>query len=241
MLNTNTLILENIEIASQVYKMTLDIDLREYKGEFLELSVKGFSLRRPISICDKGSKTVIIYKTIGNGTLEMSKLKKGDYINILGPLGNEFPIVEGNEALLIGGGVGIPPLYELAKKLIANKKKVTILMGFNTKADVFYENEFKELGAKAYVSTMDGSYGFKGTAIDLFNSLNLSRDFCYACGPKLLLLAIEREFSDGYISFESRMACGFGICNACQINTINGPRKICKDGPVFKIGEIIYE
>ena len=241
MINKDVLILENKLIAKNTYLMDLAVDLRGLRGEFIELLVKGFSLRRPISICEKGETTKIIYRVVGDGTKDMSLLKKGDYINILGPLGNEFPLLDGNDLLIIGGGVGIPPLYDLAKRARLNNKNVTALLGFNTKDEVFYDEEFKALGVKTYISTMDGSYGFKGNAIELFKSLNLANSLVYACGPKPLLMAIENNFKEGYISFESRMACGFGICNACQIMTKNGPKKICKDGPVFRVGEIIYE
>lgn len=234
---------ENIPLTSNVYKMVLKGDVSEVTrpGQFINIKLDGFYLRRPISVCDKVDDTLtIIYKVVGEGTEYMATLKEGAELDVLIGLGNGFDVnASGDTALLLGGGVGVPPLYMLCKKLIEAGKKVTVCLGFNTADEVFYESEFKALGALVRVATVDGSYGTKGFVTNLFEDVDYS--YYYTCGPEPMLKAVFNTCtSDGELSFEERMGCGFGACMCCSCKTVTGYKRICKEGPVMKKEEIIW-
>ncbi len=234
----------NERLTDSVYKMTLSGDTSGIarSGQFVNIQLDGLYLRRPISVCDyeKGSLT-LIYKVVGKGTEQMSWLEKGTKLDILVGLGNGyFTEFAGDTPLLIGGGVGVPPLYNLAKNLIAQGKKVTVILGFNTKSEIFYEEEFKKLGATVLVSTVDGSYGVKGFVTDAIKQVE-EYSHVYSCGPEPMLKAIySATTTGGSYSFEERMGCGFGACMGCSCKTKYGNKRICKDGPVLQKEEIIW-
>ncbi len=231
-------ILSNEKIAQDVYKMRLRGVKNAKVGQFLQIQTPGFFLRRPISISEIDGDTVsIIYKTFGKGTLALTNLH--DELDVLEPFGNGFELEELQEVLLIGGGVGVPPLYELAKQYKKKGADVNVVLGFNTKSDMFYEDEFKALGCKCFVATMDGSYGQKGTVIDVVDENDFSKIFAYACGPLPMLRAVDKKFSRGFISLEARMACGIGVCMSCVVKSKSDEAlRVCTEGPVFKIGEV---
>ncbi len=230
-------IISNEQVAKDVYKMELEKNFKAQAGQFINIKIPNFYLRRPISISEiKQESFSIIYKTFGKGTKELTKLEK---VDILAPLGNGFELENKKEVLLIGGGVGIPPLFEVAKRYRQKNLHVKVILGFNSKEDVFYEDEFKSLGCECFITTMDGSYGFRGTVIDVAEQKDLSKMFAYACGPLPMLRAVNEVFEDGFISLESRMACGVGVCMGCVVKDKQGESKrVCVEGPVFKIGEI---
>ncbi|MBR1969885.1 MAG: dihydroorotate dehydrogenase electron transfer subunit [Clostridia bacterium] len=231
------------KIANGVYLMKLEgnTDAITASGQFVNIKLNGFFLRRPISVCDydKNSLT-LIYKTVGEGTKEMSKYENGTELDILVGLGNGYDTSRsGDKPLLIGGGVGVPPLYNLCKKLIGEGKTPTVILGFNKKEDVFFEEEFKKLGAKVYVTTASGEYGIKGFVTDAMN--DLSYTYFYSCGPEPMLKAIyDKSTTEGELSFEERMGCGFGACMGCSCKTKYGNKRICKDGPVLRKEEVIW-
>ena len=242
-------IISNELISEDTYKMVIESALaQEMKpGQFVNIKVAEHFLRRPISICsiDETSYT-IIYKVVGEGTELLSAMKSGMELNVFGPLGSSYPIhEEEHEVLLIGGGVGVPPLYELAKQYRNINASVNVVLGFNDQESVFYENEFQRLGCHVAVATMDGSYGTKGTVMDAVREHNITTEFTCSCGPRPMLQAVEAHYTRGYMSFESRMACGIGACLACVCKTkekdahsnVNNKR-ICKDGPVFLSTEV---
>lgn len=236
-------VLENSALTENVYKMVLKGDVSEVKkpGQFINIKLDGFYLRRPISVCDKVDDTLtIIYKVVGEGTEYMATLTEGAELDTLLGLGNGFDVSASDDtALLLGGGVGVPPLYMLCKELINAGKKVTVCLGFNTKSEVFYENEFKALGADVRVATVDGSYGTKGFVTNLFDDVDYS--YFYTCGPEPMLKAVFNTCkSDGELSFEERMGCGFGACMCCSCKTVTGYKRICKEGPVMKKEEILW-
>ena len=231
------------KIACGVYLMKLEgnTDAITASGQFVNIKLNGFFLRRPISVCDydKNSLT-LIYKTVGEGTKEMSKYENGTELDILVGLGNGYDTSRsGDKPLLIGGGVGVPPLYNLCKKLIGEGKTPTVILGFNKKEDVFFEEEFKKLGAKVYVTTASGEYGIKGFVTDAMNDLDYT--YFYSCGPEPMLKAIyDKSTAEGELSFEERMGCGFGACMGCSCKTKYGNKRICKDGPVLRKEEVIW-
>lgn len=234
---------ENACIAEKIYKMILSGDISEIKapGQFVNLKLDGFFLRRPISVCDaENNNLTLIYKTVGKGTDRMSKLKAGKKLDVLTGLGNGYDItLSGNNPLLVGGGVGIPPLYMLCKRLIEKKAKPTVILGFGTAREVFYENEFKKLGVPVYVTTADGSCGQKGFVTDVMKNLHYT--YFYACGPEPMFRAIDKiAQTGGQYSFEERMGCGFGACMGCSCKTLAGSKRICREGPVMKREEIIW-
>ena len=234
---------ENIALTDSVMKMTLLGDASDITaaGQFINIKLDGLFLRRPISVydCDNGSVT-IIYKIVGHGTEQMSRMKAGEKLDVLTGLGNGYNLsVSGDSPLLLGGGVGVPPLYKLAKELIAEGKNVTIILGFNTKDEVFCEEDFKSLGADVTVTTADGSYGVKGFVTD---ALPESYTHFYCCGPEPMLKAVYKATNtSGQLSFEERMGCGFGACMGCSCKTLTGYKRICKDGPVMMKEEILWE
>ena len=237
-------ITQNTSLTSTVYKMVLEGDVSDIKnsGEFINIKLEGKYLRRPISVCDVDDTTVtIVYKVVGEGTEQMSKMPVGTELDILVGLGNGYDLSRSGDApLLLGGGVGVPPLYNLAKRLIANGKKVTVVLGFNTKEEIFYEQEFKSLGAEVFVTTVDGTYGIKGFVTDAMKDIDYS--YFYTCGPEPMLKAIYKaSTTSGQMSFEERMGCGFGACMGCSCKTLTGYKRICKEGPVMKKEEILWE
>ena len=233
----------NEQIAKNVYRMKLKGDAEEITvpGKFIDIKIEGFFLRRPISVCDADKDTVtIIYKVVGKGTEALSKMKDGE-LDILSGLGNGYDLtVSGAKPLLIGGGAGVPPLYMLARKLIGQGKKAEVIIGFNKKEEIFYEKEFKALGAEVTVTTADGSYGKKGYVTDAMQGKEYS--YIYTCGPEPMLKAVyNASKTSGQYSFEERMGCGFGACMGCSCKTKYGNKRICKDGPVLFKEEIIWE
>ncbi len=236
-------VLSNEKLCENVYKTWLLGDTSDITnaGQFINIKIDGLYLRRPISVNDLDeNKVAIIYKVVGKGTEKLSKMQGGETLDILTGLGNGYNLENsGENPLLIGGGVGVPPLYLLAKRLIAQGKKVSVILGFNTKSEIFYEQEFKNIGATVYVTTVDGSYGVKGFVTDAMKDLNYS--YVYTCGPEPMLKAIYNQTkTSGEFSFEERMGCGFGACMGCSCKTLYGNKRICKDGPVLKKEEIIW-
>ncbi len=230
-------------IANDVVKMVLEgnTDGITASGQFVNIKLDGFYLRRPISVCDYDENSLtLIYKIVGEGTLAMSKYEKGTELDILTGLGNGYDLSKSGDApLLIGGGVGVPPMYNLCKKLVAEGKNPTVILGFNSKCDVFYEDEFAALGAKVLVTTADGSYGIKGFVTDAMDGLDYT--YFYTCGPEPMFKAVyNASKTSGQFSFEERMGCGFGACMGCSCKTKYGNKRICKDGPVLEKEEIIW-
>lgn len=241
-------IIDNACIAKDTYRMELETEIAKQMkpGQFVNIQIDGFLLRRPISICSIEDDThfVIIYKVVGDGTAQLSKMHAGRHLDVFGPLGSSYPLHEDEKAiLLIGGGVGVPPLYELAKQYRRLQAQVYVVLGFNDVDSVFYETAFKELGCDVYVATMDGSYGVKGSVMDAIKAHHITCDFTCSCGPRAMLKAIEATYSRGYMSFESRMACGMGACMACVAKDKKDAdlyHRICKEGPVFPIGKVEF-
>ena len=238
-------IVTNRALTESVYEMTLtgDTSAITRPGQFVELSLEGLFLRRPISVCnyDEGKMT-LIYKVVGKGTEQMAHLTQGTKIDTLTGLGNGFnDEAECSSTLLVGGGVGVPPLYRLARNLIAKGKSVTVVLGFNTAAEIFYREQFEALGAKVIVATADGSCGVKGFVTDAIKESGVAADYFYSCGPLPMLRALCSAVEcDGEISLEERMGCGFGICMGCSIMTKSGAKRVCKEGPVFKKEDVVW-
>ncbi len=236
-------ILYNTPLTENVFKMVLKGDISQITapGQFVNIKLDGLYLRRPISVCDvDGDSLTIIYKVVGKGTKQMSQMQEGK-LDVLTGLGNGYDLsAAGDKPVLLGGGVGVPPMYLLAKKLIAQGKQVKVILGFNTKNEVFYEEEFKALGADVTVTTVDGSYGLKGFVTDALKDLEYT--FFYTCGPEPMLKAVYKaSTTSGQMSFEKRMGCGFGACMGCSCKTITGYKRICKEGPVMRKEEILWE
>ena len=236
-------ILSNTALTDCVYKMVLQGDTSAITapGQFVNIQLDGMFLRRPISVCDYDAETLtIIYKVVGKGTEAMSRMTVGK-LDILTGLGNGYDLtVSGENPVLIGGGVGVPPMYNLAKALLAQGKKVSVILGFNTKNEIFYEEEFKFLGCNVQVTTVDGSYGVKGFVTDALKNVDYS--YFYTCGPEPMLKAVYKATTtSGQMSFEERMGCGFGACMGCSCKTLTGYKRICKDGPVMRKEEILWE
>jgi len=236
-------LISNKKIAKNTYESVLCGDLSDItaSGQFVNLKLDGFYLRRPISVCNvDDDKLTLIYKVVGKGTLAMSKYDNGTKIQTLVGLGNGYTLDNaGDRPLLIGGGAGVPPMYYLARKLVCMGKKVTVIIGFGSKDEVFYEDKFKELGADVYVTTVDGSYGIKGFVTDAMKDLDYT--YFYTCGPEPMLKAVyNMSETSGQFSFEERMGCGFGACMGCSCKTKYGNKRICKDGPVLVKEEIIW-
>ena len=236
-------IVSNIALTENVFQMTLrgDVSAITAPGQFVNILLDGLYLRRPISVCDVTEDTLtIIYKTVGKGTKKMSQMTEGT-LDVLTGLGNGYDLtVSGDRPVLLGGGVGVPPMYLLAKRLIAQGKKVSVIIGFNTAAEVFYEAQFKALGAEVIVTTVDGSYGLKGFVTDALKDMDYS--YFYTCGPEPMLKAVYKaSATSGQMSFEKRMGCGFGACMGCSCKTITGYKRICKEGPVMEKEEILWE
>ena len=231
----------NKALTRDVYRMVLggDTSAIAAPGQFVNLAVDGCFLRRPISVCDWDETTLtLIYKVVGVGTAKMAAAGPGETFDLLTGLGNGYT-VKGERPLLLGGGVGIPPLYGLAVRLRAAGQEVTAVLGFNTAAEVFLQRDFEALGCKVILTTADGSAGKKGFVTDALNGL--SYDYFYTCGPEPMLKAVfAATATAGQFSFEERMGCGFGACMGCSCKTVTGFKRICKEGPVLEKEEILW-
>lgn len=234
---------ENKLLTKDIVKMVLEGDTADITkpGQFVNIKLDGLYLRRPISVCDcEKDKLTLIYKVVGKGTEQMRDMKNGE-LDILSSLGNGYDTsLSGEKPLLIGGGVGVPPLYMLAKELRSEGKDVSVILGFNTADEIFYEEEFKELGCKVCVTTVDGSYGTKGFVTEVMKDIDYTHFF--TCGPEPMLKAVWKESkTSGQLSFEERMGCGFGACMGCSCKTLTGFKRICKDGPIMMKEEILWK
>ena len=235
-------ILSNEPLTATVWRMVLGGDTHDITrpGQFVNIALEGRFLRRPISVCDwEEGRLTIIYKVVGDGTADMSRMKEGTELDLLTGLGNGFTVDAGAERpLLVGGGVGVPPLYGLAKRLVAKGVRPTVILGFNTAAEIFYANEFRAAGADVVVATADGSEGVRGFVTDAMQGLDF--DWFYACGPVPMLRALcAATDCDGELSMEERMGCGFGACMGCSCKTPDGGyKRVCKEGPVFRRNEL---
>ena len=230
----------NEQIAKNVYRMQLGGDTAGIlPGQFVNIRVQGQFLRRPISVCNIADGILtIIYKVVGVGTEAMSHLPIGTKLDILTVLGNGYDLTKAGDApLLVGGGVGVPPMYMLARQLREMGKAVRVILGFNTKDEVFYEEEFRALGCDVTVTTVDGSHGVKGFVT---NALDGQQSYYYTCGPLPMIKALlQAAGTNGEVSMEERMGCGFGACMGCTIQTTQGPKRVCKEGPVFAASELL--
>ncbi|MBO5845112.1 MAG: dihydroorotate dehydrogenase electron transfer subunit [Clostridia bacterium] len=234
---------ENVKLTENIYRMVLcgNVSAIKHSGEFINIEIPSLFLRRPISVCDYDDNSVtIIYKVVGKGTEVLAEAREGDSFDVLTGLGNGYDTsVSGEHALLLGGGVGVPPLYNLCKRLISEGKKVTVVLGFNTASEIFYAKEFEALGAEVRVTTVDGSFGIRGFVTDAIADVDYT--YFYTCGPEPMLRAVYKATkTEGQFSFESRMGCGFGACMGCSCKTNFGNKRICKDGPVFVKEEILW-
>ena len=233
----------NEALTESVWRMVLvgDTQYLTAPGQFVNIAIEGCYLRRPISVCDYDNESItLIYKVVGRGTEIMSRMQPGEKLDVLTGLGNGFSTAATTESpVLVGGGVGVPPLYNLAKKLQAAGKKVQVVLGFNRAEEIFYAEEFRALGVDVHVATADGSVGVKGFVTDAMKQISF--DYVYTCGPLPMLKAIYAATEcDGEYSFEERMGCGFGACMGCSCQTTKGSKRICKEGPVLKRDEIIF-
>ena len=237
-------IVSNCALTDSVYKMVLEGDTSAItaSGQFVNIQLSGKFLRRPISVCDYDETTLtLVYKVVGKGTAQMAGMVAGEKLDILTGLGNGYDLtLSGEHPVLLGGGVGVPPMYNLAKKLIADGKKVSVILGFNTGSEIFYKKEFKDLGCDVTVTTVDGSYGTKGFVTTALEAMDYT--YFYTCGPEPMLKAVYKASkTSGQMSFEERMGCGFGACMGCSCKTLTGYKRICKEGPVMMKEEILWE
>lgn len=236
----NFVVLSNRALCPSVYEMVLqgDTSAVQRPGQFVNIRVPELYLRRPISVCDWSDGTLtLVYKTVGEGTHRLSAMAEGTELNLLTGLGNGFTPEPAKRPVLIGGGVGVPPLYGLAKRLVAEGQHPVVVMGFNTATEVFYADRFRALGVELRLTTVDGSAGTKGLVTAVLPS---DADYFYACGPLPMLRAVmETVPYGGQVSMEERMGCGFGACVGCTLQTVKGPKSVCKDGPVFRKEELL--
>lgn len=237
-------IVENVALTDNVFKMVMKGDTSAIggSGQFVSIKLDGLYLRRPISICDyEEGMLTIIYKVVGEGTELMCGMTAGEKLNVLVGLGNGYDLSKcGDHPVLVGGGVGVPPLYKLCKMLKAENKKVSVILGFNTASEIFYEKEFADIADKIVITTVDGSYGVKGFVTNALESVG-KYSYIYSCGPVPMLKALAGATEcSGQYSLEERMGCGFGACMGCSCKTLLGNKRICKDGPVFVKEEIIW-
>ena len=236
-------ILSNEALTRDVYRMVLSGDTSAITapGQFVEIALPGKFLRRPISVCDWAENSLtLIYKVVGHGTEQMAALPAGTRLDVLTGLGNGYDTtLSGENPVLVGGGVGVPPLYALCKKLIAEGKKPRVILGFNQESEIFLAKEFEALGIPTHIATADGSVGTKGFVTDVLKNLHYS--YFYSCGPMPMFRAMEAVVTtSGEFSFEERMGCGFGACMGCSIQTKSGAKRVCKDGPVFLREEVFF-
>ena len=237
-------VISNEKIAKNTYEMTLSGDISDITapGQFVNIKLDGFYLRRPISVCEaRDGVLTLIYKVVGRGTELMAEMTGGEELSVLVGLGNGYDLdASGDSPLLIGGGAGVPPMYMLARRLTELGKKPTVILGFGSADEVFYKEKFTKLGANVLVTTVDGTEGIKGFVTDAMPKVDYT--YFYTCGPEPMLKAVyDKSESSGELSFEERMGCGFGACMGCSCKTITGYKRICKDGPVLKKEEIICE
>ncbi len=242
MQNVNLKIKKNTKVGTDIYLMTLVGDTSSIKnpGEFINITIPGYYLRRPISVCDYGEGYVdILFKVLGLGTKDMSTFKEGMELDCLVGLGNGFDITKAKKPLLVGGGIGIAPLIGLARAFNKKGIKPTIVFGGRSLNDIVLIKTLKELG-DLHICTDDGSMGFKGNVIDCIKTSNLDFDYYYACGPQKMLEFLSKTYYNGCVSLEARMGCGFGACMGCSIVTTNGVKRVCKEGPVFEAAEVLF-
>ena len=236
-------VISNKKIAKNTYESILEGDVSDVTaaGQFVNIKLDGFFLRRPISVCEvDGNKLTIIYKAVGQGTEKMAEAEVGTEWQTLTGLGNGYDLTEsGERPLLLGGGAGVPPMYELCKRLVGEGKSPTVILGFGSADEVFYKEKFAALGAKVIVCTADGTEGIKGFVTDGMKDVDYT--YFYTCGPEPMLKAVYKATkTSGQFSFEERMGCGFGACMGCSCKTITGYKRICKDGPVLRKEEILW-
>ena len=238
-------VISNKPLTDSVYEMVLEGDTSSFEtaGQFVNVQIENLYLRRPISVCEyEQNSLTITYKVVGAGTKKMSEMVVGTSINTLVGLGTGYDLdIKESEVVVIGGGVGIPPLVQLCKELRKLDKKVCVILGFNQKSEVFYEDKFKELGCEVIVTTVDGSYGYKGMVDSAIIERKLENLPYFTCGPLPMMKAVYKLSSgNGQLSLEERMGCGFGACMGCSIETKIGPQRVCKEGPVFKSEVLLW-
>ena len=236
-------LVRNEQIAKNTYLWVLSGDVSDISapGQFVNIKLDGLYLRRPISVCDvEGDKLTLIFKVVGRGTEKMAAAALGEEFLVLVGLGNGYDLTKsGDKPLLVGGGAGVPPMCMLCRKLIGEGKQPTVILGFNTADEVFYKDEFEALGAKVIVATVDGSVGIKGFVTNAMEGVEYTH--FYTCGPEPMLKAVYKASNtDGQLSFEERMGCGFGACMGCSCKTLTGYKRICKEGPVMAKEEILW-
>ena len=240
--NVKLVIKENIQVGKDIYLMKLVGDTKAIKnsGEFINITIPNYYLRRPISVCRYSDKSVdILYKVLGRGTKDLSTFEKGTEIDTLVGLGNGFTVKENIKPLLIGGGIGIAPLFSLVDKFNEIGIKPTLIYGARSKDDIVLIEELSKI-ADLHICTDDGSLGFKGNVIEYLKQSNIEFDYYYACGPHKMLEFLSKAYSNGCLSLEARMGCGFGACMGCSIETTKGPKRVCKEGPVFEASEVLF-
>ncbi len=246
MVKENTIIIKNDQIAKDIYEMTLEVNFEAKPGQFINIDVNNaeFLLRRPISIANiEGNRLTICYRNVGKGTNELRKKSVGELVNILGPLGNGFPLVSSQKVLIVGAGMGVAPMYYLAKELSKNNNQISIVLGYNDDKLAYYTDKFKDFG-EVNIVTMDGSLGKKANVIEFLENNEIDFNVLYACGPGIVLKSLDQKYQSkkmGYLSYEERMACGIGACYGCVIQTNKGLQRVCKDGPIFNLGAVKYE
>ena len=244
-MKNDCLITSNEKIAKDIYELTLELDAEVNPGQFININVNRHDLllRRPISISHyENNRLKVIYRTVGAGTKALSKISVGNKLDVLYPLGNGFPLVENKNVLIVGCGMGVAPMLYLAKELSKNNN-LTIILAFQNKDYAYLTDAFDNYG-NVVITTDDGSIGYKGNVLEYLKNNKINFDTLYACGPMIVLKNLDlkyRDIKEGYLSFESRMACGIGACYGCVINTKNGLKRVCKDGPIFKLGEVVYD
>ncbi len=239
-------LLSNKRLSATTFKMVLEGDTRylTHSGQFVNVAVEGKYLRRPISVCDYDDSTItLVYEIVGEGTRAMSLLRKGGKLDLLTGLGNGFDHTSDcRRPLLLGGGVGCAPLYNLAKQLLAEGREAVVILGFNTADDIVLADDFAELGISTFIATVDGTCGVKGFVTDVIRKAKIDYDYFYACGPMPMLRALCMQLPcQGQVSLDERMACGFGVCMCCSVETVSGAKRICKEGPVFLKNELIWK
>ena len=242
MKDVQAVIQSNTRIADQVYELKLSVSdfPKAEPGQFVQAEIPGCFLRRPFSIAFADeTEIILLYKTVGEGTAILSRMKEGVVLHVLGPLGTGFPVNK-EDTLLIGGGMGLAPMYFMARKHASEQIPFKAVLGFASRKDVFYEEQFKTLGVPCFIATMDGTLGTKGTVLDAIRENSITEQYVLSCGPMGMLKALQKEYSRGCLSLEARMACGAGLCMGCVVKDKEGNAlRVCKDGPVFPIGKVV--